>query len=58
VLRFIRPTANLEGFLPRFDKIAAETEFAPMKVQEIVLTSETKPYMRGGETSGRFRIHR
>jgi hypothetical protein len=31
VLRFIRPTANLEGFLPRFDKIAAETEFAPMK---------------------------
>lgn len=56
VLRFIRPPANLEGFLSRFDKIAAETEFPPLVVKEIVLTSETKPYMRSGETPGRFRI--
>lgn len=54
VLRFLRPPADLEGFLVRFDEIAAETQFPPLEVKEIVLTSETKPYMRGGEVLRRF----
>lgn len=56
VLRFVRPPADLERFLGAFDEIAAETKFPPMEVKEIVLTSETKPYMRGGEIVRRFTL--
>jgi hypothetical protein len=55
VLRFVRPPTDLEKFLARFGQIAAETKFPPMEVKEIVLTSETKPYMRNGEVLRRFK---
>lgn len=56
VLRFVRLPADLEGFLIRFDELAAGTKFPPLEVNEIVLTSETKPYMRGGEVLRPFEL--
>lgn len=56
VLRFVRPPADLDQLLARFDGIAAETKFPPLQVREIVLTSETKPYMRSGKILRRFRL--
>ena len=55
VLRFIHPATDLEKFLAGFDKIAVETDFPPAEVREIVLTSETKPYMRNGDVLLRFK---
>jgi hypothetical protein len=54
VLRFVRPPADSEEFLAGFDEISAETKFPLLDVNEIVLTSETKPYMRGGMVLRRF----
>ena len=56
VLRFVRPPVDSEELLARFDEIAVETKFPPSEVKEIVLTLETKPYMRGGEILTRFKI--
>ena len=56
VTRFRRVPPNLEKFLTAFDEIATETNFQPMQVREILLTSETKAYMRGGEILRRFRL--
>lgn len=56
VLRFVRPPADLEEFLAGFDEIAAETKFPPLDVKEVVLTAETKPYMRAGEVLRRLSL--
>jgi len=56
VMRFRQPLPDLEKFLAAFDQIAAETSFPPVEVEEILLTSETKPYMRGGEVLRRFQL--
>jgi hypothetical protein len=56
VLRFIRPPADLEKLLSKFDEIAAESKFPTLKVSEVLLTSETKPYMRGGEVLRRLSV--
>ena len=56
VMRFRQPPPNLEKFLAAFDEIACETSFPPLEVGELLLTSETKPYMRGGEVLRRFRL--
>jgi len=56
VCRFMRPPEALERFLTQFDEIASETKFPPLEVKEVVLTSETKPYMRAGEVLLRFKL--
>ncbi|MSU58729.1 MAG: hypothetical protein EXS35_11255 [Pedosphaera sp.] len=56
VMRFRQPPPDLEKFLATFDEIAAETKFPPMEVGEILLTSETKPYMRSGEVLRRLTL--
>lgn len=56
VVRFVRPPADLEKFLTRFDEIVAETKFLALKVSEVLLNSETKPYMRGGEVLRRLSL--
>ena len=56
VARFIQPPPDLETFLAAFDKIAEDTNLPAISVGELLLTSETKPYMRGGETLRRFKL--
>jgi hypothetical protein len=56
VARFAQMPPDLEIFLAAFDELAAETDFTPMEAGEILLTSETKPYMRGGEILRRFKL--
>ena len=56
VMRFRQPPPDLEKFLAAFDTIAAETHFPPLQVGEILLTTETKPYMRGGEVLRQFEL--
>ena len=56
VLRFRQPPPDLERFLAAFDELGAETSFPPLEVGEVLLSSETKPYMRGGEVLRRFRL--
>lgn len=56
ILRFRQPPPELEQFLAAFDEIAAEAKFPPMDVGEFLLTTETKPYMRGGEIRRRFAV--
>lgn len=56
VMRFRQPPPELEESFAAFDEIAAETDFPPMEVGEILLTSETKPYMRAGEKLRRFEL--
>jgi hypothetical protein len=56
VMRFRQPPPDLEKFLSAFDALAAETDFPPIQVGEILLTSETKPYMRAGEILRRFKL--
>ena len=56
VARFAQTPADLTGFLSAFDEIAPSTKLPPIPVSEILLTSETKPYMRGGEILHRWRL--
>lgn len=56
ILRFRQPPPELEQFLAAFDEIAAEAKFPPMDVGEFLLTTEMKPYMRGGEIRRRFAV--
>jgi hypothetical protein len=54
--RFAQTPPDLNAFLAAFDVIAASTKLKPIPVTEIVLTSETKPYMRGGKVLWRFKL--
>ena len=56
VMRFRQPPPEMGKFLAAFDEIAAETSFPPMEVGEILLSSETRPYMRGGKILERWRL--
>ena len=56
VARFAQTPPDLNEFLSTFDPIAASTKLPPIPVTEILLTSETKPYMRGGEILHRFKL--
>jgi hypothetical protein len=56
VMRFRQPPPELNKFLPAFDKLAADTKFPAIQVGELLLTSETKPYMRGGEVLRQFKL--
>jgi len=55
VMRFRQRPPDLRKFLAAFDEVAAETRFPELEVGQILLTSETKPYMRGSEVLQRFK---
>ncbi len=56
ILRLKRAPRDLPGFAAGFDAIAAATAPFAMTVREILLTTETKPYMREGEILHRFAL--
>jgi len=56
VARFAQTPPDLNAFLSAFDEIAADIKFPAIQVGELLLTSETKPYMRGGEILHRFKL--
>lgn len=56
VARFAQTPPDLNEFLSTFDKVAADTKLPAIQVDELLLTSETKPYMRGGEVLRRIKL--
>jgi hypothetical protein len=52
VMRFKNAPGDTKQFLSKFDEIRVPR--TKMRVNEIYLTTETKPYMRGGEIFHRF----
>jgi hypothetical protein len=54
LLRFTQPPPDVGEFLARFDEAANAVKFPPIRVQELLLTAETRPYMRGGSVVKRF----
>ena len=54
IMRFKSEPANLAKFLADFDEAAATTEPFTLNINELLLTTETKPYMRAGEVVYRF----
>lgn len=56
ILRFKRAPDNLFAFLGGFDGIAFQTKPFTVRIRELLLTAETKPYMRGGEVLRRFSL--
>jgi len=54
IMRFTSEPARTAKFLADFDVAAAEVEPFPLPVRELLLTTETKPYMRAGEIIHRF----
>ncbi len=49
VMRFRSAPVDLPTFLDGFSAIAAEHNFGTITVPKLLLTAETKPYMRGGK---------
>jgi predicted RNase H-like HicB family nuclease len=58
ILRFKSAPCNLAKFLADFDEAAAIAEPFPLAIDELLLTTETKPYMRAGEIVERFQLER
>jgi hypothetical protein len=56
IMRFKKEPANLAKFLANFDQAAAATEPFTLAIDELLLTTETKPYMRAGEVVQCFRL--
>jgi hypothetical protein len=54
IMRFKSQPANLNKFLSDFDALAAPMQPFSFIVDELLLTTETKPYMREGEVVHRF----
>jgi hypothetical protein len=54
IMRFKGQPENLERFLKDFDKVVAGIQPFPLAIGELLLTTETKPYMRAGEIVHRF----
>jgi hypothetical protein len=54
IMRFKSEPANLAKFLADFDAVAATVAPFPLAIDELLLTTETKPYMREGEIVHRF----
>jgi hypothetical protein len=54
IMRFKSQPANLGKFLADFDDAAAAAEPFALAIDELLLTTETKPYMRAGEVVHRF----
>jgi hypothetical protein len=58
IMRFKSEPSNLPKFLADFDAVAATVEPFPLTIHELLLTTETKPYMRAGEIIHRFPLSR
>ena len=56
IMRFKKAPQDLSRFTAGFDAVAAATAPFAMTVREILLTTETKPYMREGEIVHRFAL--
>jgi hypothetical protein len=54
IMRFKREPNDLPKLLADFDQVAATTEPFPLAIDELLLTTETKPYMRAGDIVDRF----
>jgi predicted RNase H-like HicB family nuclease len=54
IMRFKSQPGNLAKFLAEFDDAAAAAEPFTLTIDELLLTTETKPYMRAGEIADRF----
>lgn len=49
VMRILKCPTSVNDFLAEFESIANRSHVGKTVIEEILLTSETKPYMRGGE---------
>ena len=58
IMRFKSQPRDLARFLTDFDQAAATAESFPLQIDELLLTTETKPYMRAGEVVERFPLSR
>jgi hypothetical protein len=54
IMRFKTEPRDLARFLTDFDQAAATAEPFPLQIDELLITTETKPYMRAGEIVERF----
>lgn len=54
IMRFIGVPAHLESFLAAFDALGGEFDTSRLRITEILLTEETRPYMRRGNIVDRF----
>jgi hypothetical protein len=58
IMRFKSEPGDLARLLADFDQAAATAEPFPLAIDELLLTTETKPYMRAGEILDRFALAR
>lgn len=56
ILRFKRAPADARQFASGFDSVVEEVKPFSFGVRELLLTAETKPYMRGGQVLHRFAL--
>jgi len=56
VARFLRQPADTQALLSSFELAASDLDLGQATVTELLLTSETKPYMRDGEILFRFKL--
>jgi predicted RNase H-like HicB family nuclease len=54
IMRFKSEPNDLAKFLADFDQAAATAKPFPLAIDELLLTTETEPYMRAGEVVERF----
>ena len=54
--RFINPPLDVEPFVNCFEAAAEAVKFPPLRIKEICLTEETRPYMRGGRSLEHFSL--
>lgn len=56
ILRFIAPPTDIKTFVSTFESLVADFRLGEAIITEFLLTSETRPYMMGGEILYRFRL--
>lgn len=57
-MRFVAVPHDLTAFAAAFEEIAMHSQLGEIQVEEILVTSETSPYMRSGEILHRFALTR
>lgn len=55
-LRFLERPSDEKAFSKLFENTVFNFKFGEAKIEEFILTSETKPYMRGGDIIQRFKL--
>ncbi|MGZ4964692.1 MAG: hypothetical protein ACXWBP_08675 [Limisphaerales bacterium] len=56
IMRFKTAPPDTQRLLSKFDEISRAVPRIPMRVSELYVTTETKPYMRAGEIIHRFQL--